>query len=186
MARPKRMGAYNALDELLPGPSPRPRLEPVPDPPRGGGGGAHRSRGPNALDELLPGPGGPDAGDGVDWGSPRAWLEPVGRQHLGAWNPLDDLPSRQRPGGVRGTPGGFPGESAARTPARTARSRLTVRLPDDLIEAARDAVARLAGTPEETTLATLAERSLRAELSRLAAAHNHGRPFPPRRRGRSR
>jgi hypothetical protein len=171
MARPKRMGAYNALDELLPGPSPRPRLEPVPDPPPRGGGGAHRSRGPNALDELLPGPDGPDAGDGVDWGSPRAWLEPVGRRHLGAWNPLDDLPSRQRP--------------AARKPARTPRSRLTVRLPDDLIEAARDAVARLAGTPEETTLTALAERGLRAELGRLAAAHNHGRPFPPR-RGRSR
>ena len=174
MARPKRMGAYNALDELLPGPSsPRPRLEPVPDPPPRGGGGAHRSRGPNALDELLPGPGGPDAGDGVDWGSPRAWLEPVGRRHLGAWNPLDDLPSRQRP--------------AARPPARTARSRVTLRLPEDLVEAARGAVARLAGTPEETSLATLAERGLRAELGRLAAAHNHGRPFPPRRgRGRSR
>jgi hypothetical protein len=171
MARPKRMGAYNALDELLPGPSPRPRLEPVPDPPPRGGG-AHRSRGPNALDELLPGPGGPDAGDGVDWGSPSAWLEPVGRRHLGAWNPLDDLPNRRHPG--------------ARPPARTPRSRLTVRLPDDLIEAARDAVARLAGTPGETTLAALAERGLRAELGRLAAAHNHGRPFPPRRRGRSR
>jgi hypothetical protein len=172
MARPKRMGAYNALDELLPGPSPRPRLEPVPDPPPRGGGGAHRSRGPNALDDLLPGPGGPDAGDGVDWGSPRARLEPVGRRHLGAWNPLDDLPSQPRP--------------AARRPARTARSRVTLRLPEDLVEAARDAVARLAGTPEETTLATLAERGLRAELGRLAAAHNHGRPFPPRRRGRSR
>jgi len=181
MARPKRMGAYNALDELLPGPSPRPRLEPVPDPPPAPPG-AHRSRGRNALDELLPGPGGPDAGDGVDWGSPRAWLEPVadpgrrptggGRQHLGAWNPLDDLASQPR--------------QAIRPPARTAKSRLTLRLPDDLVEAARDAVARLAGTPEETTLTTLAERGLRAELSRLAAAHNHGRPFPPRRRRRSR
>jgi hypothetical protein len=194
MARPKRMGAYNALDELLPGPSPRPRLEPVPDPPPAPRGG-HRSRGRNALDELLPGPGGPDAGDGVDWGSPRAWLEPVadpgrpaggGRQHLGAWNPLDDLPSQRRPatrpGGVRGTPTGFPGESAP----RTAKSRLTLRLPDDLVETARDAVARLAGTPEETTLTTLAERGLRAELERLAAAHNHGRPFPRRRRGRQR
>jgi hypothetical protein len=167
MARPKRMGAYNALDELLPGPSPRPRLEPVPDPPPRGGGGAHRSRGRNALDELLPGPDGPDAGDGVDWGSPRAWLEPVGRRHLGAWNPLDELPSQRPP---------------ARP--RTARSRLTLRLPEDVVEAARDAVARLAGTPEETTLAALAERGLRAELGRLAAAHNHGRPFPPRRRGR--
>ena len=179
MARPKRMGAYNALDELLPGPSPRPRLEPVPDPPPPPRG-AHRSRGRNALDELLPGPDGPDAGDGVDWGSPRAWLEPVAdpgrrsaggaRQHLGAWNPLDDLPSQRAP--------------ATRPPPRTARARLTLRLPDDLVEAARDAVARLAGTPEEATLTSLAERGLRAELSRLAAAHNRGRPFPPRRRGR--
>jgi hypothetical protein len=171
MARPKRMGAYNALDELLPGPSPRPRLEPVPDPPPAPRG-AHRSRGRNALDELLPGPDGPDAGDGVDWGGPRARLEPVGRRHLGAWNPLDDLPSRQR--------------QPARPAPRTARSRVTLRLPEDLVEAARDAVGRLAGTPEETSLAALAERGLRAELSRLAAAHNHGRPFPPRPRGRSR
>jgi hypothetical protein len=175
MARPKRMGAYNALDELLPGSSPRPRLEPVPDPPPPPRG-AHRSRGPNALDELLPGPGGPDAGDGVDWGSSRARLEPVagpgrrqaagGPRHLGAWNPLDELPSQQAP--------------AARPAPRTPRARLTLRLPDDLVEAARDAVARLAGTPEETTLTALAERGLRAELSRLAAAHNHGRPFPSR------
>jgi hypothetical protein len=194
MARPKRMGAYNALDELLPGPSPRPRLEPVPDPPPPPRG-ARRARGRNALDELLPGPGGPggpqggppvgqdgpDAGDGVDWGSPRAWLEPVAdpgrrpaatgrRQHLGVWNPLDDLPSRQAP--------------AVGPAARTRRARLTLRLPDDLVEAARDAVDRLAGTPAETTLTALAERGLRAELDRLAAAHNHGRPFPPRRKGR--
>jgi hypothetical protein len=162
------MGAYNALDELLPGPSPRPRLEPVPDPPQRR---ARRARGRNALDELLPGPGGP--------GGP--WLEPLAepgrgtaatgrRQHLGVWNPLDDLPSRQVP-------------SAGPAP-RTRRARLTLRLPDDLVEAARDAVARLAGTPAETTLTALAERGLRAELDRLAAAHHHGRPFPPRRKGR--
>jgi hypothetical protein len=182
MARPKRMGAYNALDELLPGPSPRPRLEPVPDPPPPPRG-AHRSRGRNALDELLPGPGGLDAGDGVDWGSPHSRLEPVAdrprrpaaggaRQHLGVWNPLDDLPSHHAP--------------ATRPAPRTPRARLTLRLPDDLVEAARDTVARLAGTPEETTLTTLAERGLRSELGRLADAHNHGRPFPPRRKGRPR
>jgi hypothetical protein len=176
MARPKRMGAYNALDELLPGSSPRPRLEPVPDPPPRA---APRARGPNALDELLPGPGGPDAGDGLDWGSPRARLEPVtvpgrrhaagrGRRHLGAWNPLEDLPSRPGP--------------ASRPAPRQAKTRLTVRFPDDLVEAARDAVARLAGTADQTTLTALAERGLRAELDRLAAAHNRGRPFPPRRR----
>jgi hypothetical protein len=169
MARPKRMGVYNALDDLLPGPSSRPRLEPVPDPPPPRA--APRARGPNALDELLPGPGGPDAGDGLDWGSPRARLEPVAvprrrhaaggsRRHLGAWDPLEDLPSPPAP--------------------RQAKTRLTVRLPDDLVEAARDAVARLAGTPDQTTLTALAERGLRAELDRLAAVHNRGRPFPPR------
>jgi hypothetical protein len=188
------MGAYNALDELLPGPSPRPRLEPVPDPPPPRRG-ARRARGRNALDELLPGPGGPDAGDGLDWGSPRAWLEPVaapgrrpaaaGRRHLGVWNPLDGPPSQAAAApsaGVRGTPRGFPGASAP----KTRRARLTLRLPDDLVEAARDAVARLAGTPAETTLTALAERGLRAELDRLAAAYHQGRPFPPRRRGPSR
>jgi hypothetical protein len=177
MARPKRMGAYNALDELLPGPSPRPRLEPVPDPPQRR---ARRARGRNALDELLPGPGGP----GGPWPEPlaepgRGTAATGRRQHLGVWNPLDNLPARQapaaRPGGVRGTPRGFPGESAP----RTRRARLTLRLPDDLVEAARDAVARLAGTPVETTLTALAERGLRAELDRLAAAHHHGRRSRP-------
>jgi hypothetical protein len=175
MARPKRMGAYNALDELLPGPSTRPRLEPVPDPPPPRS--PHRPRGRNALDALLPGPDGPDAGDGLDWGSSRARLEPVGdpgwraaepRQHLGAWNPLDELPDRAAPA------------TEPRSGPRPARTRLTLRLPEELVEAARDAVAHLAGTGGETTLAALAERGLRAELGRLAAAHNGGRPFPPR------
>jgi hypothetical protein len=183
MARPKRMGAYNALDELLPGPSARPRLEPVPDPPPRRR--LRRPRGGNALDALLPGPEGPDAGVGLDWGGSRARLGPVGdpgrpraaggpRQHLGAWNPLDELAGRQPPA------------PTARSGSRPARSRLTVRLPDELIEAARDAVAHLAGTARETTLTALAERGIRAELGRLTAVHNGGRPFPPRRARRSR
>jgi hypothetical protein len=176
------MGAYNALDELLAGPSPRPRLEPVPDPPPRG---AQRPRGLNALDALLPGPEGPDAGDGLNWGSPRSRLGQVGdrgrrragsaRQHLGAWNPLDDLPGRPQPSAP-----------APRPAPRPARSRLTLRLPEDLVEAARDAVAHLAGRPEETTLAALAERGIRSELDRLAGAHNRGRPFPPRQTARPR
>ena len=179
MARPKRMGAYNALDELLPGPSTRPRLEPVPDPPPRS---PQRPRGRNALDALLPGPEGPDAGDELDWGSARARLEPVGDpgprreagagQHLGAWNPLDELPGRASPAHATA--------AAARPGPRPARSRLTLRLPEELVEAARDAVAHLAGTGREATLAALAERAIRAELDRLAAAHNRGRPFPPR------
>jgi hypothetical protein len=161
MARPKRMGAYNALAELLP---PTARLEPVPDPPAG-----RQSRFFNALDELLPGP--RARPEQQEPAAPR--LEPVPdpgrsprrgrRQHLDAWNPLDGLPP----------------PAADADPART---RVSFRLPSDLVEAARDAVAHLGGTPQQTTMAALAERGLRAELARLAAAHNRGRPFPRRAR----
>ena len=167
MARPKRMGAYNALDELLPVPDPAPpRQRSRPDP-------ARRPRVYNALDEMLPGPGGPGYA-----GSPRARLQPVpdpgwlpraggSRQHLGAWNPLDDLPPPA------------PATSATSGAAQE-RVRVSFRLPADLVEAARDAVAHLAGTPGQTTMAALADRALRAELARLSATHNAGRPFPRR------
>jgi hypothetical protein len=178
MARPKRMGAYNALDDLLPGPAwdlspaesapqPRPRLEPVPDLPR-----SRRSRGPNALDELLPGP---ETADGLDDLLPgpgaapprRAGAPPRGRsaagRHLGIWNPLDGPPAPEPP-----------------PPPVPAKARLSFRLPADLIETARDAVAHLAGTPDQTNLTALTERALRVELARLAITHNHGQPFPPR------
>jgi hypothetical protein len=162
MARPKRMGAYNALDELLPGP-PR-RLEPVPDPPRPA---RRRPVGANALDDLLPGPSGlvgadplpaSPAGPPPAGRRPRAAPRPAGaHRHLEVWNPLDAL-----------------------APAVPARARVSFRLPTDLVEAARDAVAHLAGTADRTTLTGLAERALRAELARLAAVHNRGQPFPPR------
>ena len=169
MARPKRMGAYNALDDLRPegvwgtppgspsesGP-PRPRLEPVPDPPR-----SRRQRGPNALDDLLPGP---------SAGPPqRMAVVPRGRRvagrHLGVWNPLDGPP---------------PAVPEPPRPPPPARARLSFRLPADLVETARDAVAHLAGTNDRTTLTALAERALRVELARLAITHNNGLPFPPR------
>ncbi|HEV8372060.1 MAG TPA: hypothetical protein VGR68_02570 [Actinomycetota bacterium] len=186
MARPKRMGAYNALDELPPPPAPPPPdaeepsgrvtgvrawLEPVPDPaPPPRSGPPRRSRVYNALDEMLPGPGQPKSA-----GSPRPRLQPVPdpgwlpraggpRQHLSAWNPLDELP---KPAPATAGPG-------------HERVRASFRLPADLVEAARDAVAHLAGTPGRTTIAALAERALRAELARLSAAHNGGRPFPRR------
>jgi hypothetical protein len=171
MARPKRMGAYNALDDLLPGPSwdpgdpgppdpaPSPRrarLESVPDPP------AARRRGANALDDLLPGPSAPaPAGRRLD---PAPRLRRGGR-HLGVWNPLD------------GPPPAVPEPAPAPVPAK---ARVSFRLPADLVETARDAVAHLAGTSEPTTLTALTERALRVELARLAITHNHGRPFPPR------
>jgi hypothetical protein len=177
MARPKRMGAYNALDDLLPGgawgPEASPRLEPVPDPPR-----PSRRRPPsrpadrNALDDLLPGP--RSLGDVEDRplgpsasSRRRRGTMPRGRRagrHLGAWNPLDDLPAS-------------PGTDPAPAPAKT---RISMRLPADLVETARDAVAHLAATADRTTLTALTERALRTELARMAASSNHGRPFPPR------
>jgi len=180
MARPKRMGAYNALDDLLPGPAwdpdpgpidddepaprwRRPRLEPV----------------PNALDDLLPGPGS-DAGADEPASGPRAparrrpgAARRVGSEgrprsagrHLGVWNPLD------------GPPAAAPEPRPLPAPAKT---RVGFRLPADLVETARDAVAHLAGTADQTTLTALTERALRVELARLAITHNNGQPFPPR------
>jgi hypothetical protein len=169
MARPKRMGAYSALDDLFPGPPPR--LKPVPDPPRRS---RRRARGRlgtgNALDDLLPGPRGLEPLDDLLPGpsSPSQQPEPaprprVLRRHLEVWNPLDALPAA----GQDPTP---------------ARARVSFRLPADLVEAARDAVAHLAPNADPVTLTALAERALRAELARLAATHNHGHPFPPRAR----
>ncbi len=192
MARPKRMGAYNALDDLLPGPawgSPgdqgpawdlsaepaaepappprRPRLQPVPDPPRSRG-----DRG-NALDELLPGPG-PATGSTTCSPGPRPRRAggsarhrgpgaTAAARHLEVWNPLDGPPAAPEP-----------------TPPVPAKARMSFRLPADLVETARDAVAHLAGSADRTTLTALTERALRVELARLAITHNHGQPFPPR------
>jgi hypothetical protein len=175
MARPKRMGAYNALDDLLPGPAwdaapadpavepapppRRPRLEPVPDPPAP----ARRRPGPYALDDLLPGPGVADP-PGPRQG-PASRPRSAGR-HLGVWNPLDGPPP--------------PRPAPDPDPAPPAKARVSFRLPADLVETARDAVAHLAGTRDQTTLTALTERALRVELARLAITHNHGHPFPPR------
>jgi hypothetical protein len=211
MARPKRMGAYNALDDLRPGgvwgnpegspggpgpawdpgpvevddqpPAPprRARLEPVPDLSRPRHGGR---RGVNALDDLLPGPSVPPGRrPETAWSRPAADDQqiptgkfagrPAGRsagragRHLGVWNPLD------------GPPPARPDPVPAPAPV-PARARVSFRLPADLVETARDAVAHLAGTADRTTLTALTERALRVELARLAITHNHGQPFPPR------
>ena len=144
---------------------PRPRLEPVPDPPLS----RRRSRGgPNALDELLPGPRGLAGADdlvpgGRPVGGPRG--RSAGGRHLGVWNPLDGPPS--------------PAPQPAPVPVPV-KARVSFRLPADLVETARDAVAHLAGSADRTTLTALTERALRVELARLAITHNHGQPFPPR------
>ncbi len=177
MARPRRMGVFNALDELLPGPaSERPKLEAVAAParrrrPASGTGGdwdqeprqelaEDRERQPafNALDELLPGP-----------LSARSRLlqlvsDPLQRRsgarskHLSAYNPLDDLAPEPPP----------------------PKARVNLRVSADLLEAARDASAFLSESHSRVTLGDLAEDALRAELQRLAAEHNAGRPFPAR------
>jgi hypothetical protein len=202
MARPKRMGAYNALDDLLPGgawgspegspggsgpgwdpfpddspgeaPAPQRRLEPVPGPSRRPRR-LTRRRGGNALDDLLPGPRGvagvdePPPGPALPEGRrARPGRSRAGGRHLEVWNPLDALPSAPRL-----VPAALPDPVPA-------KARVSFRLPADLVETARDAVAHLGGTGDRTTLTALAERALRAELARLAVTHNDGRPFPAR------
>lgn len=200
MARPRRMGAYNALEDLPPRPSARPAgrltgpallrpwLEPVPDPPPperpGAGRAPRRPAGRNALDDLLPGPE-QDTGDDADLGAgpapARPWLEPVPdlpeapprrSRRMPGRNALDEL----LPGpasGVAALGGPGLGEDGP-------KARITLRLPAELLEAVRDAAAHLAGPPTYLSIAALAEQALRAELDRLSADHNHGRPFPPR------
>jgi hypothetical protein len=89
----------------------------------------------------------------------------AGGRHLGVWNPLDGPPS--------------PAPQPAPVPVPV-KARVSFRLPADLVETARDAVAHLAGSADRTTLTALTERALRVELARLAITHNHGQPFPPR------
>jgi hypothetical protein len=172
MARPKRMGAFNALDQLLPGPpTARPGLERTRHPVR-----AKRPRpkrmGPyNALDDLMPGPA--SAGSGLDWAPPPdpswpEWLLPSQAARGGAErdtvDALDDL-----------LPGPPPRE-------RPAKVRASFQLPPEVLEAVRDATAYLSDPPLRMTMTALAERALRAEVERLSHEHNQGRPFPPRAR----
>lgn len=66
-------------------------------------------------------------------------------------------------------------------PARgTARRKVSLYLPDDLVERMRNAVMALAGPPEYLTLTDLGERALDAEVSRLERQHNGGKPFAQR------
>jgi hypothetical protein len=209
MARPKRMGVYNALDDLLPGPAWDTSGDEAP-----------------AWDAA----GDPGPGRGHDLGEPaprprRARLEPVpdppglprrrARDRRAGPNALDDLlpgprgaagmddllpgppaSSGRRPGGARPRAGGRHLEvwnpldgppPADRLPAPApvpppppAKARVSFRLPADLVSTARDAVAHLAGTADRTTLTALTERALRVELARLTITHNNGQPFPPR------
>jgi hypothetical protein len=183
MARPRRMGAFNALDELLPGPDsePEPRAlgavsgrrapEREPEPEAGSSWERQRGRrepraepedargttGFNALDELLPGPMAARRRLQLVPDRPRDRRD-RGSRHLSTYNPLDDLqPEPPAP-----------------------KARVSLRMEAELLEAVRDATAYLSHDQERVTLGELAEGALRAELQRLAAEHNSGRPFPPR------
>lgn len=171
MARRKRMGVFNALDALLPGPPEASRQ--APERARHGVRPKRvrpKRMGPyNALDDLMPGPASP--GSGLDW-SPDAdaswpeWLRPTqasrGGGRTDAFDPLDEL---------------LPGPPPPPAPAKVRASFL---LPPEVLDAVRDATAHLSGPPLRMTLTALAERALRAEVERLADEHNQGRPFPPR------
>jgi hypothetical protein len=61
-----------------------------------------------------------------------------------------------------------------------AREKITFALPQDLVEACRDAADFLSGPPVRMTLAALVERALRREIERLRREHHHGEAFPPR------
>jgi hypothetical protein len=58
--------------------------------------------------------------------------------------------------------------------------RATLYLPEDLLDAARDAAVFLAGYPVRLTLTKLVEVALRTELVRLQQLHNAGKEFPQR------
>jgi hypothetical protein len=131
-----------------------------------------RRAGPNVLDDLLPGP---RRVAGLDDLLPGPAVSPArrpgsaiprpGGRHLEVWNPLDGPP---------------PADPLPVPVPPPAKARVGFRLPADLVETARDAVAHLAGTADRTTLTALTERALRVELARLSITHNNGQPFPPR------
>jgi len=81
--------------------------------------------------------------------------------------------------GARGTTGTL---RTLRTKGATGarKMRLTVHVPPELVDRARNAVVALSGPPHRLTLADLAERALRREVDRLEREHADGRAFPTR------
>jgi hypothetical protein len=60
------------------------------------------------------------------------------------------------------------------------REKITFSLPQDLIEACRDAADFLSGPPVRLTLAALVEKAIQREVDRLRQKHLNGEAFPPR------
>lgn len=170
MARAKRMGAFSALDDPLAGSVVSwLTVERTPHPVQVGRMKQQR-RSPrrNALDDLLPGP--PEGEAPVEH-APR----PTPRRQVGR-NALDDL----LPGPDPTSEPAAPRRRARRTAARRKPEKVWVsfEIPADVMEAVNDAAAALSGSPTRLTVGELAEQALRAEVKRLAAEHNRGRPFP--------
>ncbi len=148
MARSSHAAAVrNALDDLLPGPTPEPSLAarrvPTDRPPRGR----------NALDDLLPGP-----------SSSELPIEPIPlrreprHQHMGAFHPLaEDVPA---PRVTRPVP-------ARRRAAAPTRVRTTFRVSREVLLAARDAAGELSrSSTRRVTIDDLVEQGLSAQVER--------------------
>jgi hypothetical protein len=123
-----------------------------------------RALGADALDGLVP----IHTVQGLEpnHGMPEAMDTPTPQAPLHATTPQ---PSVRRPRQTR-----------AAESAPMGREKITFSLPQDLVEACRDAADFLSGPPVRMTLASLVERALRREIERLRREHHHGEAFPPR------
>lgn len=101
------------------------------------------------------------------------WMDDV----LGAG---EDQQRRPPPASARTSSTSRTSRSAATSPARPTKSRVTVGVDAALVERARNAVWQLAGPPEHLTMATLVEQAIRREVERLERKHHDGTPFPER------
>jgi hypothetical protein len=182
--RPRRIGGFNALDDLLPGPQGGQADTAAPQGGAGDGGWVGDPTG------QAP----PQASTGtVPRGGERSPRERRAAAREVGFNALDDL--LPGPGGYGGryAPGARGGEPVAyqagsresgsrQSGSRQEKVRMTFLLPDDLVEAAEDAAAFLSGPPTRLTMRTLAEQALRNEIDRLADVYHGGVGFPARRR----
>lgn len=66
------------------------------------------------------------------------------------------------------------------TDSRRPRKRITLELPETLINEVRDAAYWLSGPPHQLTLTAIAEEALLREIERIKHDHNHGQAFKPR------
>jgi hypothetical protein len=205
MARPRRMGAYNALDELLPGPaSERPRLEAVVAParrrtPARGQDSEREQKRDRDRDQVQGRDQDKDRDRDQDKDRDREPERATDARPGPAFNALDELlpgPLAARPRLLQLVSDPLQRRGRGRARAKhlgaynplddlepeppAPKARVSLRVTADLLEVARDAAAFLSEAQGRVTLGDLAEDALRAELQRLAVEHNAGRPFPAR------